>query len=347
MLSIASILTTPICWASSMALRLISPMNQLGEYDFCTTTVKECALRVIYALSLLPLFIVGFVLLMPSIVVRRIAIIIQKNGFSYASGNAKEKLFTGTVAAFSWNICGMPAGLSRPFGGMVEWSKRIDKITDKILTSRADIVCLQEVLDTSLCEQLKKRLLRKYKHIYYHIGCSSYRLGSGIFIASKFRIENFTYTPFKTLGKKFRMHHKGFVSGTFQSAENTLQFIATHTCAGPPQVSANVRNRQIRQMLEFSKNKSTIYIGDFNIDRFSDEWKNSPLSDLKGDHTFQDFTATDKYKYEMFDNNPSKSPQVQIDHMLTNHEANISTELMADIGKLSDHRALVFRYMPI
>jgi endonuclease/exonuclease/phosphatase family metal-dependent hydrolase len=227
---------------------------------------------------------------------------------------------------------------------MVEWSKRVDGIAQKILGSNADVVCLQEVLDAELAEQMKQKLQAKYKHIYYHIGGSSYRLGSGLFVASQFPIGNFAFTPFATEGiGQFKMHYKGFVSGTIQGADKKLSFIATHTCAGSPEASKNVREKQIQQIQAFAKKKMSICIGDFNVDRNGNEWENSSLkTQFRRDETFTDFTATDKYKYEMFDNDPAPAPQEKLDDVCQpkNGSFNISAQVF-NSESLSDHHGVL------
>lgn len=342
LLRAASHLTTPLSYASSMTLRIISPMNRLGKYDFCTTKATEVTLRTFYLLSLLPLLTFGLLLLLPSILVRRIGLAIQKSCYSYAKGNAPEKKFMKSATFLTWNVCGMPAGLSRPFGGMVEWSKRVDGIANCILSSEADVVCLQEVLDTALGERLKEKLKHTYKHLYYHIGHSSFRLGSGLFVASKFRIHNFSFTPFTTHSKHYRMHYKGFVSGSLlREGQPPLQFLATHACAGPAHISGDVRKKQLIQMLEQAKNQPTVCLGDFNCELFSEEWKNSPLSTLQRDDTFQAVTAADTHKYIMFDNHRFKAPEERLDDILTNFSTRISTKLLDATEGLSDHQPVI------
>ncbi len=337
-LSCASFLTTPGCLGSSMILRMISPTNQLGKYDFCTTKTREFALRALFAAFLLPMAISGLTAGSQGLFVRLMGNIFQKNAYSYAQGNAPEKKFTNSATVLTWNICGMAGGLSRPFGGMLEWSKRIDGIAQKILKEDADVVCLQEVLDAELAEQLKEKFKEKYKHIYYHIGGSSYRMGSGLFVASKLPIGNFTFTPFATGGSgQFKMHYKGFISGTFEGSK--LQFIATHTCAGSPQASADIRIKQIQQMIDFAQKKPTIFVGDFNVNRSSTEWEKSPLKNLKRDTNFDSMTATDADKYKMFDNDFSKAPEEKLDDILTNRDVDIKANLVDREG-LSDHHAV-------
>ncbi|MBS0615846.1 MAG: endonuclease/exonuclease/phosphatase family protein [Verrucomicrobia bacterium] len=337
---LASFLTTPGCWGSSMILRIISPMNQPGNYDFYATKTREYALRAFYAAALFPVAGVGLLLGFHGLYIRLIGQLFQQKAFSYAQSQAKEKTFNGSATILTWNICGMAGGLSRPFGGMVEWSKRIDGITDKVLKTDADVVCLQEVLDAELDIQLRDKFKEKYKHIYYLIGGSSYRLSSGLFIASKFPIGNFTFTPFSTQGTgQFKMHYKGFVSGVFQGNGKELSFVATHTCAGSPEASAEIRQKQVQQMIDSTK-KTTIYVGDFNVNQLGKEWASSPLRTLKRDTNFKEATATDLYKCQMFDNDLNIPLDEKLDDVFSNKNIQLKT-LLVNADKLSDHHPIL------
>lgn len=182
------------------------------------------------------------------------------------------------ITVLNWNVCFFPSNLSLFFGGVLPWQDRIEKVAETIQKSNADLVCLQEVFLRDAALSLYDHLKDDYAYFYINIGCKPFGfnpdllgLSSGLFVASKYKLENPEYIPFKTAS---RSHGYGFFLANLPKGKT---IISTHLTPGIEASDQTIRQSQIDQILSFatkSKKPSIFLCGDLNIEFTSPEYKN-------------------------------------------------------------------------
>lgn len=131
--------------------------------------------------------------------------------FTFKEGSGQQIYLIDKKSSFSLlnlNVCFLPGELPMLYGGMKPWRDRIEKVADKIKSVSADVVCLQEVFEDTAAEKLFDLLKDKYRYFYMNIGPRNFGfdhqlagLGSGLFIASKIKIENPSFRVFDRTAK--------------------------------------------------------------------------------------------------------------------------------------------------
>jgi len=178
----------------------------------------------------------------------------------------------------NWNVCFFPESLSLLFGGVLPWEDRIVGVANQIIESDADIVCLQEVFSRESAEKLYHLLEKEYAYFYINIGLKPFGfntdmigLSSGLFVASKVKIENPQCILFQ---KTPSIRGYAFFS---MEIPNIGNLITTHLNPGNDPIDLIYREEQIREILMFIKtqqNTNPVFLcGDLNIERNSSEYK--------------------------------------------------------------------------
>lgn len=110
-------------------------------------------------------------------------------------------------SVFCLNTCFVPGNMPLIYGGVAPWKERVGQVAATILASDADVVCLQEVHGQDACMALYEKLKSDYAHFYVSIGprvlgfsVETLGLPSGLFVASKFPIEQPHFTLFPVSG---------------------------------------------------------------------------------------------------------------------------------------------------
>jgi hypothetical protein len=169
---------------------------------------------------------------LPGIALRYLASSISKQPFTYLKGNGPEKTLPqdGKFSLLSWNICGTGAGYAISDGGVYPLNYRIDPIVDTILKKDADVACLYEVFDVNTGVYLYDQLKDKgYNHFYFNMGTKAIGVASGLFVASKYKIETPEFSPFplESLVGRTKNCGKGVFSFDLKSEENTFATLFT------------------------------------------------------------------------------------------------------------------------
>lgn len=293
--TLASYLTDPICKAHELYRRcaIVQPLN---PNSWQITNVARKALLLLGACYC---FLPGVLFTtFPGLFYRFCAANLQSKPYIYWKGNAssyqkKPESFT----VLSWNICAVGAGYAITDGGVMPWPFRIDSIAKKISQTDADAVCLSEVFDIKTASQLYDQLKDQYAHFYVHIGPRTLGVSSGLFVASKYNIQNPSFTPFpkEMLMGRTKNSEKGVFSfelGNFATIFTThLQH--SEEPAFPTQEAMESRRQEMALIIEKVnrvKNRAIIVTGDLNMEEA--EFKNAPW-------------ASDFNKGEMVDQDPS------------------------------------------
>jgi endonuclease/exonuclease/phosphatase family metal-dependent hydrolase len=229
---------------------------------------------------------------LPGMLLRFIASKIQKDPFLYLQGKNSDNGLVGNSFTFlSWNICCIGAGYAITDGGVLSWRYRIDRIAEKVLEMNADVISLQEVIDFDAALKLFQLLKNDYSHFYLNTGPKAFGPSGGLFVASKFRVENpeFIAFPKDFLVGRTKHMQKGFFS--FDIANDDAVFAriyATHLqhseeCAFPTLQEIESRKKSMELITQNmnqvrNQNKALILSGDLNFDE--DEHNSSGWKDF-------------------------------------------------------------------
>lgn len=296
---------------------------------------------------------------LPGIALRYIANRLSDAPYTYLKGNDAEKVLplNGTFTLLSWNICGVSAGYSISDGGVYPWQYRINALTNKILEKDADIVCLYEVFDINTSMALYERMKEKgYVHFYFNMGPMAVGVNSGLFVASKYRIENpeFTRFPVESLVGRTKNCSKGvFAFGLPFARIFTTHPQNSEEPAFPTPEEIEGRRQQmelIDRKVAKVRDRCVIVTGDLNLD--DDEYHRSSWSSryIKGDIASDKKTwGGDQFCAELVEQ--KVSDPLNLDHTLLvkNSAQSIENELVEtgydpqkfSLSALSDHEGIL------
>lgn len=185
----------------------------------------------------------------------------------------------------SWNICGPSGGFSISDGGVMPWAFRIDDLLSKIEEKNADVNCFYEVFDINMGEYMCRKLQEKgYTDFYFHIGPKAVGVSSGILVASKYKINNGSFTPFpeETLVGRTKSANKGVFAFDIESGgQNFARIFSTHLQHShlpqfPIQEEVAARKEQMKIIVDkvnAVRDRCVVVTGDLNLD--DDEYRNS------------------------------------------------------------------------
>ncbi len=322
----ASLLTDPICKAHETYRRihLIDALNPLSG-SFYTLLAKTALVAKLFGFGTLALFTT-----VPGVLLRTLGANLQKSPFIHLHSESGGKPLPQdrSFSLLSWNICCVGAGYPITDGGVLPWSDRIDAILEKIVEKNADVNCLYETFDTKAAFYLADRLQKEgYTHIYFNIGPRALGVSSGIFVASRYSIDNPEFTPFsqETLVGRTKFATKGVFS--FDLLDRRFPFARIHAThlqhsaepCFPTAKEISARKKQMDVILDKLPplaNRCTLVTGDLNLD--DSEYLSSPWHSrfVKGDT----FPATEKtwggdaFCAKMMDQRPSTP--LNLDHTI-------------------------------
>lgn len=203
----------------------------------------------------------------------------QYSEFNYLKGNAKEKEFPldNKASVFFLNTCFIGGGFPLTHGGVLPWKSRIDEIIEKIKKADSDIVCLSEVYDFKAAQTLYNKLKDEYPHFYLNVGPQFFAAKSGLFVASKYKIQNPHFIDFhSTLVHNKNSNRRGCFAFEAVDKENKpiTKVYATHLeyskdDTDPSDKEKKARKDEIDLIITDIKNSEiispTILTGDLNF----------------------------------------------------------------------------------
>ncbi len=144
---------------------------------------------------------------------------------------APKQLEKLTLCTF--NVSMMPGFiniLGRDFSPPLE---RVEAMAQALIDCGADVLCLQEAFNTDAQDKLVELIKKEYPYIIFNAGFSSYRLSSGLMIASKFPITNPQFWEHThKIGTEY-LAAKGTLAVTIQpSPDQKIPVFNTHLEAG-------------------------------------------------------------------------------------------------------------------
>lgn len=327
--SLASFLTDPICNAHAL-MRKIQVLDDL-EKD--SSYLYRSIQKIFYVVGIFFFASLGAVTSPFAIGLRVIGSFSQRESFYYLKGEGKEELAKNKFTLLSWNICCVGAGYPISDGGVVPFRERIDRMIEKIKHENGDVACLYETFDFASTKALIEGLKKDYAHFYFNMGPRAIGVNSGIFVASKFPIEEAEFLPFpkEDLVDRAQNSSKGVFSFTVKGEDQSLARIyATHLQHSeepefPDEKEKGARENEMNMILSEIKEHSTEYpdiphilTGDLNLD---DEelqksfWKSNFVEESKSRNLDEKTWGGDAYCANLV-GNKRISGALNLDHTL-------------------------------
>lgn len=192
--------------------------------------------------------------------------------FLALKGQAQEIIPQKEFTLLQFNICAFGGTLPLLFGGVLPWKDRIDRIIAKIKELNPDVLCLQEVFDRQAGQALYEGLRDTYAYFYTDIDprvlgfdLNQEGFNSGLFVASKYKIEKPACYPLKDRGPAINRALFGVVTAD-------AEIYTTHYEAGNFSPGPERRASQLWQTIQIMENnrdsldpKPQILTGDLNI----------------------------------------------------------------------------------
>lgn len=355
----ASYLSDPLLKAHSWRWQ-IPITHKLHEN---ASRVEICVRKAMYGLGAVTTGLCSVASSTAGVLLRHTFINIQKHPFLHCTGQAPEKSFNDQFSLLSWNLCCIPGGYPITDGSVLPWNYRIKNIIQAIQKENKDVVCLCEIFDIHTAHDLIKGLASSYTHFYYCVGPKTVGPSSGLFIASKFRIEDpsFAVFPREALCGRAKFSNKGVFSFDIKNESGQqVRIFATHL--GHSEVPNNptleeltARKKELDLILnemEQHKHKIQILTGDLNMDPI--EFQNNKMDELFDRGLIKSVGATwggDKYSAENIVGKKGSDPTT-LDYTMIRHSqelnASITTTYLETgfdgedfrLHALSDHKGL-------
>lgn len=221
----------------------------------------------------------------PAAMLRFVTANLETDRFIHYKGFFSEKEL-GPERCFNhmlWNVCGIKAGYDIEEGGQMPIQddflpfseQRIFKIAEKILEEDPDVLCLNEVFDIRDALYLVNALQKRYAHFVIHCGTRTLGTTSGLFFATKFAVEDVSFTPFAkdALYGLAKYAEKGFLSVKTKDSKGPIaNFITTHLqhsdqAAFPSYEEEMSRKKELECIMEhISPAEDAILAGDLNLE---------------------------------------------------------------------------------
>ncbi len=266
----ASYLTDPVCKSRELWMRY-HVIKDLHPHAYRVTNLFRQTL-LLSGMVACALFAVTCTL--PAMAVRYAVCRLQKEPYAYRKGNGVEKVVQDSrFTLLSWNICYTQGGYEISDGGVISFPERIKSLSDKILEQDADVVCLYEVFDINTALYLHEKMKNQYAHFYFSMGTRVIGPSSGIFVATKFAVEDpqFLAFPKEALDGRAKNCEKGIFSFDIK---NYARIFTTHLqhseiCAEPTLGEVKARHDEMEIMMQLvdkpGRTRGRVVVGDLNL----------------------------------------------------------------------------------
>ena len=159
-------------------------------------------------------------------------------------------------------------------------SIRFPKVTEAIIKAKTDFICAQEVFQTELASKLADSLEKEgYTSCVFNVGNEGKGLNSGLFLASRYHLENVQFYPHPLKGGHDAYANKGVLLATAKVSEKIIVIANTHFNGGgddtiPGDVCRGAQGLNLTEKLDayvletfakFNHVDGVFVAGDFNI----------------------------------------------------------------------------------
>jgi endonuclease/exonuclease/phosphatase family metal-dependent hydrolase len=274
---------------------------------------------------------------------------------------------SGDITVLTLNTWGLPIPYPKS-----NKKYRYPKLISMLKSSKADVICLQEVFDKKLRKIIKDSLSSSYYISSLNCNRKVYGLlemdcEGGLLVLSKFPIvsHKFVMFPLKE-GMKLeeKIGRKGFSFSEISTNSGIITFINTHLYSGKSQSDRIERVEQFTYLtkeLEYYKNNNPLFIlGDLNIQCPESSMKNTEDSIiynyLSKNFSLSRINPSSKFQYS-FDPSvntyvDNKKPKQKLDYIFyKNIELNdiciahINTQILVNADQVvSDHLAIKSKF---
>lgn len=223
---------------------------------------------------------VGLVTTIPGFLFGALPTLLQNDPFIYSKCDPIPKYLPSEklISLLSWNVCCIGASLPITDGCVTPTSFRMDAILESIIGVDADITCLCEVFDVITARYFKEKLAEVgYSHFYSHIGPKAIGLSSGLFIASRYSVQNPEFAVFTQSHGWAGYSRKGVFSFDINEIQDKplARIHVTHlqhsdNPATPDFEEILSREHQLNELMDIANRVNTslpqIITGDLNMD---------------------------------------------------------------------------------
>lgn len=190
----------------------------------------------------------------PGIAIRSLVRCLQQEPYIHLQGSDVPKSLIGReIVLYTRNLANIAGGYSITDGGVAPWKYRIDAQVEELINQKADILCLSELMDPSASFYLYEKLKGEgYVDFYFNPGVKAIAPGAGLFVASKYKIQNlqFKLFPAVTLQDRTKWTCKGFFRFDVVSEEDVIARIYTTHLQHSEQPAYPKRNPQITEITQ-------------------------------------------------------------------------------------------------
>ncbi|MEC7839378.1 MAG: endonuclease/exonuclease/phosphatase family protein [Chlamydiota bacterium] len=283
LLGISRYMSKPYMWVRANLARIYSPY-QPGKYGQYSTTFGEIMYRNVLAETLLTIAPMALALGEMAVFPRYLSYSLRGEDYHYIVGDGDTKQFDSSFSILSLNICFLPGELPLLFGGVSPSSERIEAVASVISEKDPDVVCLYEVHEIDSAYELFLKLKKDFAYFYIDIGPDYLEMNSGLFVASKFKIENPEFKPFQYREMQEQIN-KGYFEFTLVDEDSAFAKIyTTHLQPYRKRIDEQIRKKEIQEIIDdiVQDNVScpVILCGDLNIPWNSNEYFDSGISTL-------------------------------------------------------------------
>lgn len=179
----------------------------------------------------------------------------EKTPYLYLQGHGYAKEKRESLRVLSLDTHFVPAQFPEFEGElMLPWEERVSPIVEKIKLADADVVCLQQVQAEDASYALYNALKGEYHYFYVAIGPNvmgfspkSLGISSGLFVASRYPLQNPRFTPFSITGLPSK---DGFFDFVIVHELGPVHIYHTHLESVPVPYFGQVRAMQMNQILD-------------------------------------------------------------------------------------------------
>lgn len=267
------ILTYPANFHAEQIAKVVCPLKP-GRADQLKCVWAELAMRVarvflcVVLLSTIPVGIVGLGLQSIASYARREFVLICPDKSSPENNKRVKELKIATYNAYL-----MPSWIRMFIHQYRSPYERVQAIAEAVLDRDVDVFCMQEMFDLEAALKFIEIIKSKYPYIAYNFNHGSFKIGSGLLIASRFPIENPRCWEHATKIGTERLSKKGTMAVTIRlNSDQRIPLFNTHLEAGidDPAKAIPCRVSQLQDiqgyLQEYCKHFDfSFFCGDMNI----------------------------------------------------------------------------------
>ncbi|NGX53574.1 MAG: hypothetical protein K1000chlam4_00286 [Chlamydiae bacterium] len=141
-------------------------------------------------------------------------------------------------------------------------------------SSGPDVICFQEGFDLRATSTLCEELSHHFALVIHSVVPRETGMGSGLIIATNFRVEAVSFTAFSSRGGEDALANKGVLGVTLKfDDKRNIQLFNTHLQAKEGRKYDEIRVKQVEQLAAIAKQDSdcvaTVVAGDLNISPYN------------------------------------------------------------------------------